>query len=116
MSDILEICSNLNLVIFYKGKRSWGSHLHPSYKKFITKINYDKFFNLQPETPAQQIIEFSNAVISMPFTSTSLIAEAYKIPTCFYEPTGEIVFNEIHTHGVNLINNKDDLKKWLKLI
>ena len=90
--------------------------MHPKYKNFIKNINYEKFHNLPPETPTEQIIKFSNAVISMPFTSTSLIANDNKIPTCFYEPTGEVLFNKLHTHGLNLINNKNDLKNWLKLI
>ncbi len=116
MSDILEISLDFNFVIVYKGKRSIGSNLHPKYKNFIKNINYEKFHNLPPETPAEQIIKFSNAVISMPFTSTSLIANDHKIPTCFYEPTSEILYNKLHTHGINLINNKNDLKNWLELI
>tara|TARA_B100000242_G_scaffold294328_1_gene276406 strand:+ start:1344 stop:2891 length:1548 start_codon:yes stop_codon:yes gene_type:complete len=116
MADILEICEEFDYTVIYKGKRSIGSNLHPKYRFFIEGISSKNFFNAPTETPPQQIIELSNAVISLPFTSTSIIANNLNFKTCFYEPTGKIKYSELHTHGIPIFSSKEELREWLNLI
>ena len=60
---------------------------------------------------------FSTGVVSTKGYLVSLIANKLGIPTVYYDSSGKLDLNDKNfSHGVDIINNKDDLKKWLNLI
>lgn len=103
--------------IFYKIKRDISS-INSEYKnKFLnaqTKIDGFKIF--YDEVSAQSLIKACDASISIPFTSTVLIADYLKKPSVYYNPSQVSLRSNFSENDNNLINNKPDLETWLNKV
>jgi polysaccharide biosynthesis PFTS motif protein len=100
-------------IMLWKRKRNIGRMAHPSYRQFVdglTDSNYLK--SIEPSISAIRIIETSIAVISMPFTSTALIAREMGKPSVYYDPTGLLQKNDPAAHGIPLLSNTAELETW----
>jgi polysaccharide biosynthesis PFTS motif protein len=49
----------------------------------------------------------------MPFTSTSLIGDVYKVPSAYYDPSLIIKKNDRGANGLALLSGKEELKQWI---
>ena len=65
---------------------------------------------------AIQIIIKTKACISMPFTSTALIAKAEGKHSVYYDPSGIMQKDDIAAHDIPVLSNSDELKEWVKNI
>ena len=66
-----------------------------------------------PEISAVKVIEQSDIVISIPFTSTALIARSLGKASAYYDPTGMIAKNDAAGHGIPLLSNYKELFHWV---
>ena len=72
---------------------------------------------MDSDLSAIQVIESSIAVISMPFTSTALVARELGKPSVYYDSSGLLQKNDRGAHGIPILIGQDELKDWLsKLI
>jgi hypothetical protein len=69
---------------------------------------------VEPDISANRVIEACKAVISMPFTSTALIALELGKPTCYYDPFGLIQLDDSAAHGIEVVKGPSELASWLK--
>jgi len=117
LRDVFECITTLNFPIAFKRKRNIGKLAHFKYVSEINRISkeYD-FLNIDPSIPAELIIAKAKAVISLPFTSTALVAKHLGKPSIFYDPSGLVVKDDPAAHGIMVINNKVDLMDWLNKI
>ena len=100
-----------------KRKRNIGSLAHPAYLKILNKLYHNKKISLvDPKVNATNMIEKSNAVISMPFTSTAHIAKELNIPSIFYDSSGLVKTDILQTHNIKFISDTNSLKKWLIMV
>ena len=65
---------------------------------------------VDPNVGARSLIKNSDAVISMPFTSTALIAKELDVPSIFYDASGEIL--EYKSHNITVLKSKNELFEW----
>ena len=118
--DIYNIANDLNIEIYHKPKKI----IDKGYKSFFkTNKKYIKFINelktkknykfIPPSYSSYDVIIKSSLVISIPYTSTSLIAKLNNIKCIYYDPTGKLLENHKISHGIKLINNYDLLKKYI---
>ena len=103
-----------NFIICVKIKRDYlGVDLR--YRKLIKKIkqknNVKIFYN---ETSAISLIKQSNFIISIPFTSTALIAKYFKKNNVYYNPYLSIKKSKFYPEGVKVLTKKTSLTRWLK--
>lgn len=112
--DITGVLSNKNVSILFKRKRKGGNTIHRKYINYIKKIS-DKpnIITIDPDIDAINVILISKAVISMPFTSTAIIAANLGKPTIFYDPTNKIDNNDRAAHGIRVISDKVELENWI---
>jgi len=90
---------------------------HLSYIKFVERMGrWDKVITIDPDTSAFKLIEKCSAVISMPFTSTALIARELGKPSCFYDPTGLIQRDDRAAHGIPIMIGRVELQAWLEAL
>jgi polysaccharide biosynthesis PFTS motif protein len=68
---------------------------------------------VEPEISAIRVIESSVAVISLPFTSTAIIAKEMGKPSIYYDPTGLLHKDDRAAHGITIISTRDELDNWL---
>jgi polysaccharide biosynthesis PFTS motif protein len=66
-----------------------------------------------PDISAIRVIESSIAVISMPFTSTALIAKEMGKPSAYYDPCGILQRDDRAAHGIPILSGVKELEAWL---
>ena len=115
LTDVISIANNLDYHVFFKQKRN-SSLTDERYLKLISdlKVNFKNFIEISSETDAHHIIENVSKVISMPFTSTSIIAKSKGIRTAYYDATNTLIPNQKASYNIKVISSKEKLKKWIK--
>ncbi|MFT5519451.1 MAG: polysaccharide biosynthesis PFTS motif protein [Enterobacterales bacterium] len=109
-AELTEADCNLML----KQKRKLGKLIHPRYKKHINRLNMkSNFIIINAEISPIKIIEKAIAVISMPFTSTALLAKDLGKPSIYYDPFGIIKQDDGASHGIQIVTGRKELKKWV---
>lgn len=116
--EIYNVSRDLNLKMILKRKRIIGKLAHPQYRNFINQLEREQhFISIDPNVvSAYQLIQKSKIVISMPFTSTALIAQELGKVSIYYDPTGLIQKDDRAAHGIPIISGKKELKNWLETI
>jgi polysaccharide biosynthesis PFTS motif protein len=106
----------LGYACVFKRKRSHGrSVIDRSYLSQVDAlIKSGQMFAVDPELAASRVIEQANAVISMPYTSTSVIAQAMGKPSCYYDPTGMLAKDDNDARGLPILHTQIELEEWLR--
>ena len=113
LQDIIEAFNHSKWEIIWKRKRVVD-------RKFISEAFNQKQFNLvrnkiniiDPNIAATSLVEVSDAVISMPFSTPSLIAKVKGIPSVYYDTSGDV--NKTESHGIPVLKSKVELNKWFE--
>ncbi len=117
LSDIQVVLARCGNQFIFKRKRHSGRRGHPKYVQFIKKLTErPDFVNLDPDTSAVQVIKNCVAVISMPFTSTALIAKELGKPSVYYDPHGLIQKDDRAAHGIDILCGPKELAAWVSSI
>lgn len=115
LADIADITKHIGAVMLWKRKRNISTAAHPRYRSFADKLsNQEQVQIVDPDISAIRVIESSFAVISMPFTSTALIAVNMGKPSVYYDPTGLLQYDDRAAHGVQIIKTKRRLAEWIE--
>ena len=67
---------------------------------------------VDPGVAARSLVEASDAVISMPFSTPSLIAKVKGIPSVYYDTSGPGHVRNPESHGIPVLKSKVELKEW----
>lgn len=114
LEQISNSIEKLGLVMLWKRKRNIGRIAHPLYRRLANQLAKKKNVVLiDPDISAIRVIEASAAVISMPFTSTALIAKEMGKPSVYYDPTGLLQLDDRAAHGVLILRGVVELESWL---
>ncbi|MCZ2473331.1 polysaccharide biosynthesis PFTS motif protein [Aquirufa ecclesiirivi] len=117
LEDCHQIVKDQQGILVLKNKRDVGKLLSKSFSKLINtlELNVD-VINLDSRISANRVIQHSKAVISMPFTSTALIAKELGKPTCYYDPLGMIQKDDRASSGIEIVTGKKELASWLSKV
>jgi polysaccharide biosynthesis PFTS motif protein len=113
LSNIQSVLNDNNFNMFHKVKR-FSNIQHKKYlrrMKLMSKKN--NYIKVHPNQDAHQIIQKTQACISMPFTSTALIAKNQGKPSVYYDPSGITCKDDNAAHGIKILTNIDELKEWV---
>ena len=118
LTDSFICIQSIGAQMLFKRKRQLNSkYHHPSYIQFVDRMGrWDKMITVDPDTSAYKLIERCDAVISMPFTSTALIARERGKPSCIYDPTGLIQRDDRASHGIPIMIGRVELQAWLEAL
>ena len=115
LDDLIEVCEALGFSIIHKPKRSTSS------KSFVKNEYLQERYSESPtyiQVPAElapyRVIQNCLASISMPPTSTALIAKSLGKPSIYYDHLGFVQDNDPALEEVKLIKGKVNLSEWLK--
>ena len=112
LNDISEEIRKLELLMLWKRKRKIGNLAHPHYRHLTDKLSKcNHVIMIEPDTSVIRMIESCNAIISMPFTSTALIAREMGKPSIYYDPSGLLQRDDRAAHGIHIIVGVDELQK-----
>jgi polysaccharide biosynthesis PFTS motif protein len=70
---------------------------------------------VEPVISATRVIDSSIAVISMPFTSTSIIADELGKTSIYYDHSELLERGDLASHGIPNISECNELEAWLLL-
>lgn len=114
LEHIANAVHQVNSVMLWKRKRKIGSGAHPQFRHFADWLSMrENIAVVDPDVSAFRVIESSYAVISMPFTSTALIARELGKPSIYYDPTGQLQPDDRAAHGIPIVQNARALSTWL---
>jgi polysaccharide biosynthesis PFTS motif protein len=112
-----HVCSatrQYNFDMLWKSKRSVGRIAHPFYRHLADQLsNSSHVLLVDPAISPIRVIESSVAVISMPFTSTAIIAKEMGKPSIYYDPSGFLQKDDRAAHGVPILSTRGELEAWL---
>lgn len=114
LEDVWTVARRHGFTVALKIKRNIGASANPQFRRFIQSFS-DRpgVVALDPRCSAERVILASDAVVSMPFTSTGVLAKHLSRPSVYYDPTATLVKNQRPAHGVPLLQDIDALEKWL---
>ena len=115
LQDIINIFPQDEWDILWKRKRLVGYTFCS--KGFINKQNdlvSSKLNIIESSVAARALVESSDAVISMPFTSTAILGKIKGVPSIYYDALGHAQQTEVH--GIEILACKEDLSNWRKII
>jgi polysaccharide biosynthesis PFTS motif protein len=115
ISDIAEVTDRLGIKCILKSKRNNPRYLDADYEAGIKELQkkYKNLVKINSDISPHRVISRSRVTISLPFTTTAIIAQEYKVPNFFYDPIGKILPNDPGACGVKIINTK--LKLYTEL-
>ena len=112
--DIHDAVRERSWTMALKRKRQIGALLHRGYAATVQRLSGSAdFITIHPDTSAQRLIESAAAVISMPFTSTALLAREMGKPSIYYDPHGFIEKDDRAAHGIPVVDGIAGLRAWL---
>jgi len=115
--DIHAALRECGSTMVLKQKRAIGKLLNRSYGAVLDSLGAsDHFVPIDPSTSASRLIESCAAAISMPFTSTALLAREMGKPTVYYDPLGAVQKDDRAAHGIDVVSGPDELRAWLESI
>ena len=114
LEHISSAILKINVLMLWKRKRNIGNRAHPLYRKLANGLaECSHIILIDPEISAICIIESSVAVISMPFTSTAIIAREMGKPSIYYDPSGLFQKDDRGAHGIPIVSTRDELEAWV---
>jgi polysaccharide biosynthesis PFTS motif protein len=113
LEDIFLASKNSGFIMALKRKRHIGKLLNSKYKIFIERLEQEEnFISIDPDVAAVRLIKNVEIVISIPFTSTALIAKAEGKISIYYDPSGLVQKDDRGAHGIEIISGIEELKNW----
>jgi len=114
LGDIYSVLEKNDLIMAHKIKRK-NKKAHKEYMHNLKKLKKQpNYIEIDPDIDATQIIKKTKACISMPFTSTALIAKHEGRPSVYYDPSGTIQADDRAAHGIPILVSIDELQQWVE--
>lgn len=114
ISDIVNSNLIANYSIYLKQKRDIKNLVNPVYKNYLKFLLKKKLINIYNyDVSILSIIKASELIICMPYTSVAYIANHLNKKSIYYDPTGEVIYDDLSSNGVPLISGIDNLRNWL---
>ncbi|MFL0162060.1 polysaccharide biosynthesis PFTS motif protein [Aquirufa salirivi] len=115
LEDIFWVSNKYGFFMVLKRKREIGNLLNKKYSSLIHRLQKsDNFISIDPNLAAKYLIKKVEVVISLPFTSTALIARDEGKLSIFYDPSGIIQKDDRAAHGIKVISGKAELDEWFQ--
>jgi len=114
LEDVYLVLENNNIFMAHKMKRK-NERAHKGYLQSIKKLKeQSNYIEINVNSDATTVVKHTKACISMPCTSTALIAKYEGKPSIYYDPSGTIQKNDKAAHGIPVLVNIDELRQWVE--
>jgi polysaccharide biosynthesis PFTS motif protein len=116
LNDIQEALMQNNYIMVHKMKRT-NVYAHKKYNHNIQVLKEkSNCRQAHPDSDATQLIQKTVATISMPFTSTAIIAKQEGKPSVYYDPSGMVQKDDGAAHDIPILSGIDELKEWVEIL
>jgi polysaccharide biosynthesis PFTS motif protein len=112
--DIIKVASELDCHVYLKSKRTISKRVDASYRQLLESVHqYDNVTVLSGDYPAETLIKKTVASVSMPWTSTALMAKYFAKPTCCYDSRKALLHDDRGAHGIPFCIGRKELRQYL---
>lgn len=112
--DIINLADSMGFQVICKSKRATGNKHHKGYISFLESLKKrDNWYVADPSINAERIISSCDFVISLPYTSTAILAKNLNIPSVYYHSPGELILQNRIQDDIALIQSYKALNDWL---
>ncbi len=113
IDDILQSAKRHGWTVALKAKRKKHRFNAPAYQRYIDRLAMDPdVVLLDSGIGASRAITIADAVISMPFTSPSIIATRQGCLGVFYDPGGKLSHCDALRRGMPMLTTSAELDDW----
>ena len=113
--DVVSAAKKNKCTVLFKSKREIGARSHPLYRSLLSRLsNSENFIEVDPGVSVEELLRYSCCSISMPYTSTALIAKFRGVPSFFYDSTGMCIDDDPAAHGIQVLKSQDSLNDLIK--
>jgi len=113
IDDIVQSAKRHGWTVALKTKRKKNRFNAPAYQRYVERLAMDPgVVLLDAGIGTSRAITIADAVISMPFTSPSLIATRQGCPGAFYDPGGKLSHCHALTRGMPMLTTSSELDDW----
>lgn len=114
LKDVQSVAQAAGIDVLWKRKRELGHAAHPRYRRHAEHLaGCGNVHVVDSRASAFNVIEVADLVVSMPFTSTALIARDQGKPSCYYDPTGLLQKDDRASHGIPILSGLPELQSWI---
>jgi polysaccharide biosynthesis PFTS motif protein len=115
--DIYTVLNVNNITMALKRKRKVGNLAHPKYRYFLESLeSKPHYVSIDPGVAASHVIDECFAVISVPYTSTALLAREQGKPSVYYDPFSQCQKGDPAAHGIAILSGKKELEEWISCL
>ncbi|MES2330094.1 MAG: polysaccharide biosynthesis PFTS motif protein [Bacteroidota bacterium] len=119
INDIIQTCAEINeqygisVRLFLKHKRTMGEMHDKTYPDFINKlVDSGKLSGLiDPKEDIYSLISKTGMSVTIPFSSTSIIAGRLNKPAVVYDFSESLINNYAVTENISFVSGKKELKQ-----
>jgi polysaccharide biosynthesis PFTS motif protein len=112
--ELTQAVDGTGCTLVLKRKRDIGRHLHPAYSREIERsVKEPTWMEVPPQTLALDVIRACKAVVSMPYTSTALVARHHGKPSVYYDASRLIARDDPAAHGIPILQTPEELNEWI---
>lgn len=117
LNDILEISLSFDITIVHKPKRDISPEKRSQlYRDTLIRLEGTKsYVRISPEVSPNQLIDMADCVISLPVTSTAMIAKNAGKNSIYYDPLGLLSPSDVCFRDVLLVQGQESLRKWFEI-
>ena len=115
IDDIISLQNkyDFNLIIKSKLRTKNFDQFSEKYYNYLYSLKSKKIQIYDSNYSAMSIIKISDAVVSIPFTSPTLLAYYEKKKSCYYDPKSIILDRVYKERKIKLISGKENLDYWI---
>lgn len=111
ITDIVEVSARLGKICVLKSKRISPRYFDSEYYQGIEILRkkYKHFIYVDADIAPHRIIQDSLVTISVPFTSTAIIASELGVPSLFYDSIGKVLINDPSARRTHVVSGQTNL-------
>lgn len=115
IDDIMDCAARRRWTVALKTKRRKHRFNAPAYERRIQELaRHPNIFILDASIGASRALTIADAVVSMPFTSPSIVASQEEKPSVFYDPDGALSHYSWIARGLPMLTSSEELDAWLR--
>jgi polysaccharide biosynthesis PFTS motif protein len=109
--DILVVSARMDKTCILKSKRVAPRYSDTEYYQGIENLKqeFKNFIYADAEIAPHRIIKDSLVTISIPFTSTAIIASELRVPSLYYDPIGRVLPNDPSARTTRVVSGQTEL-------
>jgi hypothetical protein len=116
---VLEEAVKVDFVVLHKPKREIGSSRLIEYEHLLTSLvnKYPSNYILVPaDVSPRSVIARSRGTVSMPCTSTAIIAKDLGKPSVYFDSTNKISTSDPAAANIDILQEREQLALWIKCL